>query len=299
MAHRFSLPLLILPVALAACGGGGASSPLPATPAAPASAPTPISAQSPSPAPTATPTPTPKVAYRIAFLGDSWTWGVGVASVCGTWIDWGHILRPTMDSTPCPNGASITDDVARMLNAQAYQNLGLGGALTYDVLMNEVPLVDPTANLVIVNIGFNDEVPIAATEGATAATTSSFYNASFSEVPSDLPGRYAAIVAGIKARAPQAAVYLVLPAHQEKIPGNGYALDPNLPWADQQIDNAIRAQSRKVAGIIDLGSAPIYQAAYYDPAGGVCETRDVKECGSHPDEAGAAVIASVIAGGIH
>lgn len=288
--------LLITTATLAGCGGGGSASAIPATPITQAVAPTP--------------------GPRVAFLGDSWMAGVGVATSC--------YPRASMDSSACASGQNIADDVARDLHATAYQNLGLGGAYMYDAMQNEAPNIDATAQLVIVMVGFNDQKPLGDSEtfwnewsGCDPSTrtafpdlsgnascpynepyTMSMYNPQgFSETPPDMAARMAAIVAAIKTRAPLAKIDLVLPAHTYAIPEYSWspAQDATYAWAMGFIDSAIANQGLPT---IDLGGAQIYDSSNFVPKG-TCPNPGVGDCGGHPNAQGAALIAQILADRVH
>lgn len=192
---------------------------------------------------------------RLTEIGDSWFSGVGATARC--------YPRLAMDASPC-GGRSISDDLARDLGAEAYQNLGLGGAMIVDALTNEAPKVDPSANLIVINIGFNDEKPIGdghdlwmawsrcaknartyfpATTGTTSCPfrepwTASTYNPEeFAETPDEIATRYRALVNAVLKRAPSARLYVVIPAHIDLIPE--FSWNPTqigtYQWADSII----------------------------------------------------------------
>lgn len=255
--------------------------------------------------------------YRIAFLGDSWTAGVGVVTSC---------VQPTMASATCSGGQSIADVTALILGASAYQNLALGGSSMYDVITNEVAFIDSSANVVVVNIGINDERPIGDTHDlwvywslCNAATRTYFpvttgnsscgfnepYNAStynangFRESPPYLFSYMTQIVSMIKQRAPTAAIYLVLPGRGYENPMNSFGATQiaDYEWSAGLIINAIQAQAANVRGIIDLGNQMSYASSNFVP-NGTCPTSGISDCGGHPNVTGAAGIAAIIAAGI-
>jgi len=255
---------------------------------------------------------------KAAFLGDSWMAGVGVQNRCYPRVD--------MDSSPCPNGQSVADVLARTLKVTAYQNLALGGAMMIDAITHEIPQIDRSANLVVVDIGYNDERPIAdgremwegwsscdaqertyfpiITRNAACAFsqpyTSSMYNVNgFSETPEDMENRISFIVDGIHARNPSAQIYLVDPARVSESPTATWSLSEmqNLEWAQSIISKAIRAQGARVSGIIDLADGSIYTMSDY-VTNNACPTQGIIECVGHPNQKGASSIAKTIASSI-
>lgn len=196
----------------------------------------------------------------------------------------------------------------------------------YDVITNEVSLIDPSANVVVVNIGYNDERPIGDTHdlwvywslcNASARTyfpittgnsscgfnepfNASTYNpAGFRESPPYLYSYMAQIVSIIKQKAPTASIYLVLPGRGYENPMNSFGATQiaDYQWSAGLIINAIQAQAANVRGIIDLGNQMSYASSNFVP-NGTCPTPGIGDCGGHPNATGAANIASIIAAGI-
>lgn len=256
-------------------------------------------------------------AYNVAFIGDSWTAGVGVATTCS---------QPTMTAATCTGGQSIPDIVASTLGVNAYQNLGLGGALMVDALTNEVENIASNSTMVVVNIGFNDEKPIGdgrdlwiqyqlcdpvtrskfpnisgnSACGYNEPYTASNYNSiGFSETPNDAYERIALIVQRIKQKAPYARIFLVKPARTDLIPTNSWNATQQLyyQWSDGVIADAIEKQRQNVAGIINLGGTMSYVSGNFVP-NGTCPTSGISDCGGHPNSTGAAAIAAIIAAAI-
>lgn len=251
--------------------------------------------------------------YNIAFLGDSWTAGVGVTTTC---------VQPTMTVATCSGGQSIPDVAASTLGVHAYQNLGLGGAMSIDVISNEINAISPTATQVVVNIGANDEQPIGdghdlwvywslcdavtrshfpnttgnAACGFNQPNTASSYNAvGFSETPPDIFDRFSAIVQGIKRVAPSAQIWLIKPQRIDLNPTSSWSATQQMDyeWSDGIIQAAIEAQRSNVTGIIDLGALMSYSLSNFVTSG--CPTSGITSCVGHPNAAGAAAIAAIIA----
>jgi lysophospholipase L1-like esterase len=323
---RATLASLAACAALSACSGGG-SGPVAALPpvidkshGAPgmAATATPVPTATPKAAPATAATATPNPSLRIAFLGDSWMAGVGVANRC--------YPRPTMDATPCNGGQSIADDIAATLGATAYQNVALGGALVIDAVTQEVPLIDPSATLVVAMIGYNDERPIGdghdlwvywsdcdpqtrtyfpALSGNASCgfnepyTVSAYAPGGFSETPPDMFTRMVTLVNGIHRQAPAASVFLVDPAQITLNPINSWSPTQvaNFDWSYGLITQAIATQRGNVNGILDLGTQSVYGTSYYVPSG-TCPTPNIGDCGGHPNAVGASAMAAYIAGGL-
>lgn len=287
MKRALFLSILIL----SGCGGGGSTSP-PADPTAP---------------------PTPSTAHdaRLTFIGDSWFAGTGVATSC--------YPRPTMDSSPCPSGQSIADDIARALHAAAYQNLALGGSTLYDALKHQALKVDPSAQVVVVMSGYNDEKPMGDDEAqwntwnacdpatrtyfpdiygnsscpvAEPWTASTYSPSGFTETPNDPAVRVSGVLSEVEKAAPGARVVFVVPAHDYQIPETMFTPQQiaTYQWSNGIIDSAITSQP---AQSIDLGDAQIYAAGNFVPQG-QCPTPGVGNCGAHPNATGAQVIAQFI-----
>jgi lysophospholipase L1-like esterase len=100
--------------------------------------------------------------------------GVGASNPCTVTQNVFAFAEPAMVA-PC-GGTSIADDIATALHATAMQNLALGGAYVYDALTFEAPKIDPSATLVIVLIGLNDEKALADSIGSTTVTITGWYS---------------------------------------------------------------------------------------------------------------------------
>lgn len=266
---------------------------------------------SPSADPTAPPTPSTARGARVTFIGDSWFAGTGVATSC--------YPRPSMDSSPCPNGQSIADDVARALHATAYQNLAVGGSTLYDAFEHQSPEVDRSAQVVLVMSGYNDEKPMGDDEAqwntwnaCNPATRTYFPNiygnsscpvaepwtasvsspSGFTEIPSDPAARVSGVLKEVEKVAPGARIVFVVPAHDYQIPETEFTPQQiaTYQWSNGIIDSAITSQP---AQSIALAGAPIYDAQNFVPQG-QCPTPGVGNCGAHPNAAGAQVIANFI-----
>jgi len=249
---------------------------------------------------------TANIPSRIAFIGDSWTEGIGVATRC--------YPRAQLMSTSQLSATGLTgcqDLPAQIIAAlppgivTSYQNLGLGGGLTYDALMNAVPLIDPSVTAVVVMIGLNDEPVLITQYGSLTATTSSAYNPQgFAETPTAVAGYYLQMVMAIKKAAPEADLYLVEPFDCSNNPvttGDVCFGNPNAPTINAWWLSMIGQYGNAARNIINLGSFPtpttLPPASDFNPAG-TCLTPFVGDCGGHPNAAGYAAIASIIAAGM-
>lgn len=237
--------------------------------------------------------PTPIHApFNVAFIGDSWFAGVGVATAC--------YPRIRLSSAACPSGQSIPDKIVASLgaNVTAYQTLALGGGYLFDAVNNELPLIDPAVTLVVVMIGLNDETPLEQTWGSTNAYTNSVYNPQgFSELASDMTPRYTEIVRSIYKSNPESNIYLVTPAINYLFPYGGAANIAQYQTAYASLLASLNTMSSAVSGVIGFGASSIYDASWYTSSG--CATAGITSCVGHPNAVGAAGMAAVIAAGIN
>ena len=278
--RKYPLIPLVLSLALVNCGGGGSAS---------KSVPQELCYNCGAP-PVQSPKPNTS---RVAFIGDSWMRGVGTSAPCSVTTNSFAFAEPTMVA-PC-GGTSIADDIATALHATAMQNLALGGAYIHDALDFEAPKIDPSATLVIVLIGLNDEKALADSIGSTTETLIGWYGTTpFLETVAVMPTYYTELLAAIQAQAPQARIAFVKPARLSQIAVYNYG--PEDAALDTQLgvlDAAISATGDAVA---DLGPANIYANANFVPSG--CPTPGASDCTGHPDDAGAAAIAALIVAGL-
>lgn len=223
---------------------------------------------------------TPPIApQRVAFMGDSWTWGVGVATRCGHPIDIYH-NDPTLMTSVCPQGQSISDNIARDLNVAAYQNLGIGGTFVRDV-DSQVSKIDPSINEVVISIGFNDETAAAPNQGSVVETVAT------------LESEYSKILTDIHARVPMAKIFLLVPPNGNQVPLYAGATYPLIQQMWANVQTAVQSESANAA-IVTFGDMAIYDSAYYVPVG-TCPTAGLGDCGgAHPNSTGTTAMASAL-----
>jgi lysophospholipase L1-like esterase len=236
---------------LAACGGGGSAAPTVLPAAAPTAAPTPI---------------------IYTALGDSITLG-GEASQIGV-TNYVALVGAALNTVPANlgQGGMTTGSVNITLPASpAPEQIVYAG-----VLAAEVPNIQSNANLVSLYIGTNDLILAEAQVLDNGVNEAAFFEQAEAAYAVNLN----AIVAGIKARAPNAQLVIMTVPNETYRGGAG---DP-LPLQQDltNLDNAMRtAIASSGAVIVDLQCLPaMYNLADFPGPYDV-----------HPNDAGHAAIA--------
>lgn len=197
--------------ALIGCGGGGGSAAASSAPAIP------------------TVTLAPLTHPTYAALGDSITEGLYAADY-------------------------VTQGYAAVLNSAlsgTFTNLGLNGESSANIIVDEVPKIPPTATLITIFIGTNDE--LAVKNGADPTAAGRAFAANFT-----------ALLSAARAAAPQARVYAATVPNMANLPA--FVADPQPERDALSAVNAAINTAIKASGVctVDLASDPaMYDVANY------------------------------------
>ena len=293
---------------------------------APAATPTPspTATATATPAPTPSPSPTP-AAIALTTLGDSWMCGVGADPGKDVATDLASLLGAATLTNLCHGGAT-TDDALRLqvplvpaASTLVIVQIGFNderpGADGHDLYI-------AWQQCILSGYTYSSYCGSAAAPGYSEPTSaSSIDGTAYKTSPSAIYARYGAIVAGIKARAPGAKIVLAVPPDADRIPQDLSATNggPNFPANPSLTANfgwILRTATCPVAGstatvstwtmpcsirdavqaqagvtVVNLADAPasLYVSTNF--------TNDPSTLG-HPDDAGAAAIAALLAQGV-
>ena len=215
---------------------------------------------------------------RYAGIGDSISWGHGVAIQCSPW--------PAVPvQTACPDGQNFPARLAQKL--QTVQNTTLlvpagNGYRVKDVFTRQLPILEANTSVISVYIGTNDVPYLSGTFGEYKEST---LDKRIEEWQAD----YERMIGLIQARAPHAMIVLVNIPNRYYLPNNGVAYlprevtDPSvLIEIAKRINAHINSYAKKGLRVVDLTCDPVS----YDPS--------LLPDGLHPSAAGAMGLAEKV-----